>query len=185
MLPPLNTIKSRRKKLGWTQKELANRSGVSQSMIAKIERGQIVPSYSIADRIFAALEEGERKTEIRARDIMTREVITIEANRKLKDVRNIMREKGISQIPVLRGGKLVGMITESDILDAYEKHGQHTKELFVGEVMGPVPPVVREDTGISGISGLLKQYYAILVMDGDEIRGIITRADLADLAMRK
>ena len=57
MLYELNRIKQMRTELGLTQTELANISRVSQSLIAKIERGNIEPSYSIARRIFIVLEE--------------------------------------------------------------------------------------------------------------------------------
>ena len=46
-----------RQKLGITQTELAKLAGVSQSIITKIERGKIEPSYSIASKIFMVLEE--------------------------------------------------------------------------------------------------------------------------------
>ena len=44
----LNEISRLRKQLGLTQAELAKLSGVSQSLIAKLEAGKIEPSYSKA-----------------------------------------------------------------------------------------------------------------------------------------
>ena len=57
MLYELTRIKQMRRNLELTQTELAKLSGVSQSLIAKIERGNIEPSYTIARKIFAVLEE--------------------------------------------------------------------------------------------------------------------------------
>ena len=55
MLPKLEEIGRRRRLLALSQKQLANLSGVSQSMIAKIESGRISPSYLKTKAIFDIL----------------------------------------------------------------------------------------------------------------------------------
>ena len=52
----VKSIGSLRRKLNLTQKQLAKLSGVSQSLIAKIESNRIDPSYSKVVSIFHALE---------------------------------------------------------------------------------------------------------------------------------
>ncbi len=179
MLPPLSVIREKRRLLGWTQKELANRSGVSQSTIAKIERGEMIPSYEIAQKIFTALEEGARNEKRKmARDIMTTRVIFVESNDTIGKTRQLMKEYAISQIPVLEDSLVAGMITEADVLEAYEKHGENANEVFVSDFMSSPPPQVPEDADIHVIMGILKQYPAVLVTKNGKIRGIITRADL-------
>ncbi|MBI2647565.1 helix-turn-helix domain-containing protein, partial [Candidatus Woesearchaeota archaeon] len=58
-------VKKIRKKLELTQTQLANRAGVSQSLIAKVESGRIDPTYSKTKKIFSALSELEKKEEIK------------------------------------------------------------------------------------------------------------------------
>ncbi|MEM0360769.1 MAG: helix-turn-helix domain-containing protein, partial [Candidatus Diapherotrites archaeon] len=60
-----------RKKLGLTQCHLSRISGVSQSMIAKIEAGRVSPGYEKARRLLEALTEEGKKKEARAADIMS------------------------------------------------------------------------------------------------------------------
>ncbi|MEM0475595.1 MAG: helix-turn-helix domain-containing protein [Candidatus Norongarragalinales archaeon] len=67
VLPELGEVKKRRKALNLTQSALARLAGVSQSFIAKVERGKSDPAYSLAKRVFDALEALETKTEKRAR----------------------------------------------------------------------------------------------------------------------
>ena len=62
----LDEIKKIRKKIGLTQTGLANRAGVSQSLIAKIESGRIDPTYTKTQKIFAALSDLEKKDEVKA-----------------------------------------------------------------------------------------------------------------------
>lgn len=47
--------------------------------------------------------------------IMTRDVITVEADVTVRDAASLMMEYKISGLPVMEAGKLVGIITESDI----------------------------------------------------------------------
>jgi molybdate-binding protein/transcriptional regulator with XRE-family HTH domain len=56
-LPPVeNHIRSRRTRRGWSQEELARRSGLSRAGISAIERGRIIPSAAAALTLAAALE---------------------------------------------------------------------------------------------------------------------------------
>jgi len=187
MLPPLSTIKERRRKLGWTQKKLAIKSEVSQSTIAKIERGKLIPNYDIARRIFEALDEGEaefNKGRFFVKDIMTKDVVTVKPTDDIKKVMKLMKSYAISQIPVIdENGKLVGIITEKNILDAFEEHGTKITYLHVRRIMDDPPPIVRKNTHIRGIIELLKQYPALIVMDRDKIEGIITKSDIVYIGM--
>jgi CBS domain-containing protein len=49
-------------------------------------------------------------------DIMTRDPITISPDKKLEDASKIMTEKQIKKLPVLENGRIVGIITASDIV---------------------------------------------------------------------
>ena len=67
MLPDVKEIKRRRKALGLTQKKLAMLAGVSQSVVAKIESGNVAPSYSIVKRLFDVFEEMSKQGAIKSR----------------------------------------------------------------------------------------------------------------------
>ena len=71
----LNEIRKIRKKIGITQTGLANRAGVSQSLIAKIESGRIDPTYTKTKKIFAALSDLEKKEEIKAEQLMNSKIV--------------------------------------------------------------------------------------------------------------
>ena len=101
MVYELEEIKKIRKKLEMTQTELANRAGVSQSLIAKIESGRIDPTYTKAKKIFSALSELEKKEEIKAEQIMTSRIISISPDMSIKDAISKMKKFNISQLPVI------------------------------------------------------------------------------------
>ncbi|AAT43690.1 CBS domain-containing protein [Picrophilus oshimae] len=184
MLPSIEELRKMRKSLGISQKELASISGVSQSYIARLEKGDINPTYDKIKKIYEYLNSSGNRAgniDIRAEKIMTRDVITCEVNDSIISALNKMREKGYSQLPVLTGDKrIIGTITESDINDMLIKGTsiESLKYMTVRKVMGKVLPQLDKDSPISMVYPLLKYSSAVLIVDGSELKGIITKADI-------
>jgi acetoin utilization protein AcuB len=53
------------------------------------------------------------------KEVMSKPVITVDPEATLEEAALLMREKNIGALPVVSGGKLVGIITESNIFDAF------------------------------------------------------------------
>lgn len=183
MLPDISEIKRRRMKLGLKQKDLAIASGVSQSLIAKIESGKLNPSYGIAKRIFLALDGYERKEEIKAKDIMTKHIYFAEKNDTIKNVVKTMRKHGISQLPVISKKRILGSLTEKAIMECIGKTdgGVRLADIKVALVMEESFPTVDENAPLSVIKSLLSYSQAVLVMKSNRAIGIITKSDLFKL----
>jgi CBS domain-containing protein len=76
------------------------------------------------------LEWGASKVET----IMTRAPHTLEADRSVGAVLSVMREYGVSHVPIMEGGRLVGMISIQDILEnIYWPQRRQTTGDIVGE----------------------------------------------------
>ena len=170
----LEEIKKIRKKLGMTQSELANRAGVSQSLIAKIESGRIDPTYTKTKKIFAALSDLEKKGEIKAEQLMASRIVSASSSTLIKEAIARMKKYGISQLPVIDSHKLVGMVSESTILDAL----LNSKSTKVSEIMQEAPPIVSKTASIQVVSNLLKHYPIVVVSEGGRLIGLITKSDL-------
>ena len=184
MLPSIEELRKMRKSLGISQKELARISGVSQSYIARLEKGEINPAYDKVRKIFEYLNASGNKAkeiDLKAEIIMTKNVVTCEMNDSIITALNKMREKGFSQLPVVTSDRrIIGTITESDINDMLIKGTsiESLKHLTVRKVMGAVLPQLDKDSPISMIYPLLKYSNAVLIVDGTELKGIITKADI-------
>jgi CBS domain-containing protein len=63
-----------------------------------------------------------------ARDIMTRTVLCVAEGQALKDAARMMVNKGIEQLPVVREGELVGIVTRSKVLRALHGSRKKTEE---------------------------------------------------------
>jgi len=170
----LKEIRILRKKLGLTQSQLAKHANVSQSLIAKIESEKIDPTYSKAMQLINSLRNLTEKKDMKASDVMTRRVVTVESKDNVSNAISLMKKHKISQIPVLDKGACVGVISESTILEALLKG----KATVVFEVMDETPPIVVRNSSISVISHLLKYYPLIVVADKGNSEGIIRKSDL-------
>jgi len=58
-------------------------------------------------------------SKITVREVMTRDAITVSENTPLEKAARIMVENKIGGLPVMRAGKLVGIITESDLFKIF------------------------------------------------------------------
>lgn len=174
----LTSLADVRRRLGLTQRELARISGVSQSLVSKIERGRINPSYEAVRRIMEALERArsERGKGLTAGDICTRNVIYVEAADPLGKAIELMRRHGISQLPVLRKGRVVGSISESTIVRRLEEI--KSLDIPVEAVMDEAFPAIPETTLLDLLRELFQEYPAVLLQKNGRITGIVTRADL-------
>ena len=180
MIENLKEIKRVRKNLGINQKELADRASVSQSLIAKIESGKLDPTFTKAKQIFRALEELREKEEVKAKQIMNKKVVFVQAQDKVKGIIKIMKKKGISQVPVLKKEKVCGLITESIILKRIMKDPESINILKAEEIMEEVPPIISAKTGLKTLLELLKDSPLVLVAEKGDIKGIISKTDLLD-----
>ena len=175
MLPDISLIKKKRHVLGIKQKELANASNVSQSLIAKLESGKIEVSYSLANRIFSALESYEHKNEKTCKEAMTKHIIQINSNEKAIKAKELLKKHNISQIPVFEGKRNVGSISETSLLN---HHDENLSNLKAEEIMDEPFPILSENTPISAVIPLLKSSGAVLLSDKNNISGILTKSDV-------
>ena len=172
----LSEIKKIRKSLGLTQKKLAHLSGVSQSLIAKIEAGRIDPTYSKVTRIFSTLDSQKKSVDITAESIMNRKMITLRPEDSLKRASHVMKIHNISQIPVKKDQKIIGLLSESNFVDAIKNGFPEISP--IEKIMGDAPPVITPKAGIDIISNLLKFYPLIIIEKKGHSLGIITKSDI-------
>lgn len=183
MLPKLDEVSKKRKLLGLTQSELARLSGVSQSLIAKLESGKIEPSYTKAKKIFETLTKLEVKNKIKADRINYNKVVSVQEDELVSQAVLLMKKHGFSQLPVLKRTKVVGTICEKTILTLIleGKYLDKISKMLIQEVMDKSLPQINEDAPLSLISNLLQVYPAVLITIKGDIKGIITKADFLKL----
>lgn len=66
-------------------------------------------------------EHSQRRLGTRLGDIMTREVLTVRPEDRLENAARLMLDRGVGGLPVVEGGAVAGVITESDIFEAFTR----------------------------------------------------------------
>ena len=175
MVFDISYLKKIRKQLNLTQHKFAKESQVSQSMIAKIESGKLDPTYSYVKKIEKAIENLTKHHEKEAKDIMHKNIISIAKNEKILNILPLFSKHNISQIPIIENKRLIGLISESSLINNLDKNLQNKK---AEDIMEESPPIITKNTKIQAILALLKFYPILIIQDSGKLVGIITKADI-------
>lgn len=127
-------------------------------------------------KLLRALEEKIHGIRV-AGDIMSAPVKTVDGAEPLKTTKEIMAKLNINVLPVLEEGKITGLISRQDIGKAiYHGLGEHeTREFMTSDFLA-----VRPQDSLSRVQeAIIERNQKLLpVMEGDEIKGCITRTDI-------
>jgi CBS domain-containing protein len=82
-----------------------------------VDEGKVVGVVTEFD-LLKAVKEGKDLQHIFAEDIMTKDPICVEEETSVKEIIKLMTEKNIIRVPVVRKGKLIGVISRCDILNS-------------------------------------------------------------------
>jgi len=102
----------------------------------------------------------------------------------LTTAHNRLRNAGFSQLPVMDGAKLIGIITEDDIIRFAFGHPERFKE-SVRQAMNAAFLKVDKNTTVNNLVAMLEVRSSAAVMDGEVFLGLITRADVLNYLRRQ
>lgn len=139
---------------------------------------------------------------MKAADVMVSNVITVRPDQTVQDVAKILLSRRISAVPVVaEGGKLVGIISEADLVRRAETGTERRRsswlELLAGnaklakeyiranarkvaDVMTHDVVTATPDTPLKEIAGLLEKHRIkrVPIVEGGKVVGIVSRANL-------
>ena len=116
---------------------------------------------------------------MQAKDIMTRDIITVSPTMTIRNLAMTLIKNQISGAPVAgKNGKIVGVVSEADIV---AKKGKDVKAIMSKKIIS-----VDEDTAVEEIARLMtnQKIKRVPVMRGDNVVGIVSRADIVSAIAR-
>jgi CBS domain-containing protein len=166
--------------------------GSGMRQLPMFDKGKVLGFVTDENIIHAAV--GDEWGRGAVEKIMTRAPHTIEANRSVGAVMGLMREFGVSHVPVMEIGKLVGMVSIEDILESiYWPQRRQTTGDIVGEKIETLglavkgimaSPVVTVDAKMSLRDAEQKMHdndvSCLAVVSNDRLAGIVTKLDFLE-----
>lgn len=146
---------------------------------------------------------------MKARDIMSRDVVTVSRETSVREIAQVMTGKRISGVPVVApDGAVLGIVSESDLLrraeigtepprkwwltffsdpDSLARQYRKTHGLRAEDVMSRPVVSVSEDADLNEVASILEKHRVkrLPVVRDDKLVGIISRADLVRALSQK
>jgi len=121
------------------------------------------------------------------KDAMTPEVKTAQPSQSLTDVAKLMKEEDVGAVPVLDGDRLVGVVTDRDIVVRGIADGSDPHTVRVGEIASADIVTVRPDDDLDEALRLMAQHQVrrLPVVDEGRLVGVLAQADVAHEAKDK
>ncbi|HSD19365.1 MAG TPA: CBS domain-containing protein [Anaeromyxobacter sp.] len=115
---------------------------------------------------------------------VVRNLVTLEESASFADAARLMAERHIGSVGVRRGGKLIGLVTERELLAAMVSSADPGRTPLAKAMRADAPVVsVRATDGECAQLMRCRNTRHLAVRDGDEIVGVISMLDLVDLVV--
>ncbi|MFB9928543.1 HPP family protein [Amycolatopsis halotolerans] len=132
---------------------------------------------------------------MRARDLMSAPVWTVDPRTPVKEAAEILSEHGFTALPVVDDDRLIGIVTEADLIrgcipadtrSAYPHHSE-AAEATVGAVMTSPATAMSSGTDVADLCQALvdARIRAMPIVDGSRVIGIVTRGDVVRVLARE
>ena len=125
---------------------------------------------------------------ISIKEIMTKELVIVQPDTGLQDIQQLFDQYDFHHLPVLEEGKLIGMISKTDLLKIVRlqhKSGAKNKTSIIAKDLMTSYPLTLDPDDSIGLAAdifLANQFHALPIVDDDELIGIVTVHDILSYA---
>ncbi len=118
-----------------------------------------------------------------ARDIMVSDPVTVNPETTVYQIARMMAEKNIGSVIVVENNKVVGIVTEEDLIRRVLAEGRDPNRTRAGDIMSRPVVHVSPDTEVKEVALLMARLGIghIPVIDGNKLVGIIAEYDIIRL----
>jgi signal-transduction protein with cAMP-binding, CBS, and nucleotidyltransferase domain len=126
----------------------------------------------------------EEELVLRVKDLMTRSIISISVNKSVMEAASVMTVEGLSSVLLKSENKIVGIITDHDIISRVVALGLNPKEVMTGEVMSTPLTSISEEASIEEAAERMREnkMRRLVVTNKVDIVGIIAESDIIRVA---
>jgi CBS domain-containing protein len=116
----------------------------------------------------------------RVREVMTSDVVTASPSMTVVDAAKKMIEQEKGPLPIVEGDRVLGMVTDRDIVAHVVAAGKNPNECSVTDVGTMEPVTIEPDEDVDQARQLMAQHQLdrLIVVEGGRLAGIISEADI-------
>ncbi|RLI82520.1 hypothetical protein DRP07_05080 [Archaeoglobales archaeon] len=122
---------------------------------------------------------------IRVRDIMKREIDTVTEDTPVSELSKRISKTGHMGFPVVRDGKLVGMVTHSDFENIEDTRGLYVLDIMTTDVIKAYPDETLEDVIMKSGGRDISHFPVVDPSDDSKLIGFFTKGDIIRAYTRK
>jgi len=171
---------------------VVNRNGKMVGIISELDLLKVSPSPATSLSVY---EIPYLLSKIKMGDVMTRDVVTVEEDTPLEEAARVMADNKIGGLPVMRDGKLIGIITETDLFKTFlEMLGGREEGVrisvyipneagMLAKITGKISEMGHNITALSTIAGEDTSEYLVTIRVGDEADEEALVAAMTDLGL--
>ncbi|HOQ17076.1 MAG TPA: CBS domain-containing protein [Defluviitaleaceae bacterium] len=118
---------------------------------------------------------------MKVRDIMTQNVISVDEEESVLRASQVMRDANVGSVPVVRGDKLVGIITDRDIVVRNVADGEDVDNVTCKNIMTTDLVTCSPDMDVDEVAALMSKHQVrrIPVVENGKVVGMVSLGDLA------
>ncbi|MBA7641760.1 Anaerobic nitric oxide reductase transcription regulator NorR [subsurface metagenome] len=151
----------------------------SVSCIVVADNGDVTGILTETDFLKRVAEREKDFDRIKVREIMSAPVESISPNLSVPDAVKIMEDKHIKRLPILEKKRLVGIVTQTDLVRVVTFYGRwkDVEEIMSRDVAG----IQSKATIVEAAEVMTRRSIScIVVLEGDEVVGVVTERDLLE-----
>ena len=121
------------------------------------------------------------------REIMRKNVITIESDKSALEAARLISEKDISFLVIMENDSPIGVLSESDFVRRLAANDKKSSDVMISEIMSRKFRWVEPETKIEdAIQKMLNNNIRrLLILDNDKLVGVLTQTDLTEFLRNK
>ena len=147
------------------------------SCLVVMDQGNVAGIITETDVLRRVGSKGKDIYRTKLGQIMSSPVEIVPPDLSVLEAGKIMGVRHIKRLPILKDGKLVGIVTQTDLVRALTSYGlwQDISEIMSRDISG-----IQRDATVAEAAEIMtsRKISCIIVMDGDDVAGVLTEKDL-------
>ena len=147
------------------------------SSLVVMDKGAVTGIITEKDFLEKVVAKGKSALEVKVRDVMSSPVVCISSQATVFEAGKIADEKHVKRLPVVDGSKLVGIVSQTDLIRVLTSYGMWRD---VAEIMTKDVATVQRGATVAEAAAIMteKGISGIVVMQAEKIVGVMTERDL-------